>query len=264
MPIFLDTGNIKEIEKYLKMGIIRGVTTNPSILLKDGVTGGMNGIRARSAEIARLIDPLPLSVEVTTNDPLQMRSQAQELATMAPNIIVKITIHGPIGELENLEVIHELEGERNIRVNATAMMSAQQCLLAAMAGATYVSLFGGRIANMGYNPCEEITRLRKVLDNFNLKAKIIIGSTREVLNIIEWLGAGAHFVTVVPNLLEGMIVHPYSKETVRMFLADAAKIEVQLEADHSFPTEKRDDNKGEVLISHSKQKPVIQEHKAQV
>jgi transaldolase len=261
MPIFLDSGCLTEIEKYLKMGIIRGVTTNPTILLKDGVTGGMKGIRARSVEIARLIDPLPLSVEVTTNDPLQMRLQAQELAAMAPNIVVKITIHGPNGEQQNLEVIHELEGERGIRVNVTAMMSAQQCLLAAMAGATYVSLFGGRIANMGYNPCEEITKLRKVLDDFNLKAKIIIGSTREVLNVIEWLGAGAHFVTVVPNLLEVMIVHPYSKETVRMFLADAAKIETQTEVDHLLPTEETINNKRETVIAASKQKLVNQEHK---
>jgi transaldolase len=107
-------------------------------------------------------------------------------------------------------------------------MNAQQCLLAAMAGATYVSIFGGRVNNMGYNVCEEITRLRNLLDEFELKAKIIIGSTREILNIIEWLGAGAHFVTVTPNLLEGMIVHPYTKETVQMFLADATKTESQL------------------------------------
>jgi len=224
MPIFLDSGNLKEIEKYLKMGIIRGVTTNPTILLKDGVRGGMQGIKERSLKIARLIEPLPLSVEVTTNDLLQMRLQAQELASIASNIVVKITIHGPNGEMQNLEVIHELESERNIRVNATAMMSAQQCLLAAMAGASYVSLFGGRVANMGYNPSDEIVRLHKVLNVFNLKAKIIIGSTREVLNVIEWLVAGADFVTVAPHFLEGMIVHPYSKETVRQFLEDAAKI----------------------------------------
>ena len=228
MPIFLDTGNLKEIEKYLKMGIIRGVTTNPTILLKDGVTGGMKGVKARSVEIAKMIAPLPLSVEVTTNDPPKMLQQAQELAALAPNINVKITIHGPNGELQNLEVIHELEEVRNIRINVTAMMSAQQCLLAAMAGATYVSLFGGRVNNMGYNCCEEIAKLRQVLDDFNLKAKIIIGSTREVLNVIEWLGAGAHYVTVAPNLLEGMIVHPYTKETVQMFLADAAKTEEKL------------------------------------
>ena len=225
MPIFLDSGNIKEIEKFFKMGIIRGVTTNPTILLKDGVTGGMKVIKERSVEIARMIAPYPLSVEVTTNDPQKMLEQAQEFAGWANNINVKVTIHGPNGELQNLEVIHELEEKRDIRINVTAMMSAQQCLLAAMAGATYVSLFGGRVNNMGYNACEEISKLRQVLDDFDLKAKIIIGSTREVLNVIEWLGAGAHYVTVAPNLLEGMIVHPYTKETVQMFLADAAKAE---------------------------------------
>jgi len=228
MPIFLDTGNLKEIKKYLKMGIIRGVTTNPTILLKDGVTGGLKGVKAHSVEIARMIYPLPLSVEVTTNDPPKMLEQAQELAALAQNINVKITIHGPTGELQNLEVVHELEQKHNIRINVTAMMSAQQGLLAAMAGATYVSIFGGRVNNMGYNVCEEITKLRQALDDFDLKAKIIIGSTREVLNVIEWLNAGAHFVTVTPNLLESMIVHPYTKETVKMFLADAAKTEAKI------------------------------------
>jgi transaldolase len=210
------------------MGIIRGVTTNPTIMLKEGVTGGIKGVLIRSGEIARLITPLPLSVEVTTNDTVKMIEQAQELAAIAKNINVKITIHGPAGELNNLEVIHELEEKRKIRVNATAMMSAQQCLLAAMAGATYVSLFGGRINNMGYNTCDEITKLRNILDEFEFKAKIIVGSTREILNVIEWLGAGAHYVTVVPNILEGMITHPYTKETVQMFLADAAKTEAKL------------------------------------
>ena len=228
MPIFLDTGSLKEIDKFLKMGIIRGVTTNPTIMLKEGVTGGIKGVLIRSGEIARLITPLPLSVEVTTNDTAKMIEQAQELAAIAKNINVKITIHGPAGELNNLEVIHELEEKRKIRVNATAMMSAQQCLLAAMAGATYVSLFGGRINNMGYNTCDEITKLRNILDEFEFKAKIIVGSTREILNVIEWLGAGAHYVTVVPNILEGMITHPYTKETVQMFLADAAKTEAKL------------------------------------
>ena len=227
MPIFLDTGNPKDIERFLKMGIIRGVTTNPTILLRDGVKGGLKGVKVRTAEIARMIEPLPLSVEVTTNDPKKMLQQAQELAGIAPNINVKITIHGPNGELDNLEVVHELEQKHNIRVNVTAMMSAQQCLLAAMAGASYVSLFGGRVNNMGYNACDEISKLRHVLNDFSLKAKIIVGSTREVLNVIEWLGAGAHFVTVIPSLLEGMIVHPYSKETVQMFLADAAKAETE-------------------------------------
>ena len=225
MAIFLDTGSISEIEKFMKMGIIRGVTTNPTILVKDGITGGKEAIKKRSIEIANLINPYPLSVEVTTNDYEKMIEQAREYATWAKNINVKITIHGPEGELENLEVISELSKKYKIPVNATAMMSAQQCLLAAMSGATYVSLFGGRVNNMGYNSCDEIRKLRKVLDYQKLTAKIIIGSTREVLNVIEWLEAGADIVTVTPDLIKGMIVHPYSKETVQMFLRDAAKNE---------------------------------------
>jgi len=223
MAIFLDTGNLDEIKTYHKMGIIRGVTTNPTILLKCGVTGGMEGIKNRTLEIAELIHPYPLSVEVTTNNRDEMITQAKEFAKWADNINVKITIHGPNGELENLEVIHELEAEHDVRVNVTAMMSAQQCLLAAMAGASYVSLFGGRVNNMGYDSRLEITKTREVLDKLDLKSQIIIGSTREVLNIFEWLLAGAHIVTCTPNLIKGMIVHPYSKETVQMFLDDAIK-----------------------------------------
>ena len=151
--------------------------------------------------------------------------QAKELASWAENIVVKITIHGPNGELDNLEVVHELGTKHDIRVNVTAMMSAQQCLLAALAGATYVSMFGGRVNNMGYNAIEEIKKLRRLLNDFNLRSKILVGSTREVLNVVEWLHAGAHVVTVLPKLLTGMIVHPYTKETVKMFLADAARTE---------------------------------------
>ncbi len=230
MGIFLDTGNFSEIERFHRMGVLRGVTTNPTILFKEGVTGGMKGIEDRSRHIAKLIAPYPLSVEVTTAAREEVLRQARAFASWGDNIVVKVTVHGPEGELENMEVIHELETRHDIRVNVTAMMSAQQCFLAAMAGASYVSLFGGRVNNMGYNVCGEVTKLRRVLDQFGLKAQIIVGSTREVLNVIEWLEAGAHIVTVVPSLLEGMLVHPYTKETVRMFLQDGAKLESKLKA----------------------------------
>ena len=223
--IFLDTGRIDEIRKYHAQGIIRGVTTNPTILRKDGVTGGWSGIEKRSKEIAALIDPLPLSVEVTTNDLEGMLDQAREFTAWAGNINVKIPIHGPDGGTENLRLVNELEKRHNIRVNVTAMMSAQQCLLAAMAGATYVSIFGGRINNMGYDSRQEVKRLRSLLESFGSPAKIIVGSTREVLNIVEWFEAGADIVTAAPSLLEGMLVHPYSKETVKMFLQDAERLQ---------------------------------------
>jgi transaldolase len=221
MAIFLDTGKIEEIEKYLNMGVIRGVTTNPTILAKCGVTGGKDAVKKRSMAIAALVAPYPLSVEVISNDPKVMLQQAQEFSGWAENINVKIPIHGPNGELHNLEIVHHLEKTLNIRINVTAMMSAQQCFLAALAGATYVSLFGGRVNNMGYNCVAEIRKLRALLERFELKSRIIVGSTREVLNVIEWLEAGAHIVTATPNLLEGMLVHPFSKETVQMFLKDA-------------------------------------------
>ena len=221
MAIFVDSGKIEEIQKFMQMGLLRGVTTNPTILLNAGVSGGMKEIKKRAIEIARIIHPYPLSIEVTTNDKEEMIKQAQDFAQWADNINVKIAIHGPNGELSGLEVTHILENKYKIPVNVTAMMSAQQCLLAAMAGATYVSLFGGRINNMGYNCIEEIKKIRKLIDDFNFKAKIIVGSTREILNIVEWLAAGAHIVTATPELIKGMIIHPYSKETVKKFLNDA-------------------------------------------
>ncbi len=224
MAIMLDTGKIELINKYHEMGIIRGVTTNPTILLKDGVTGGMDAIKERSIQIANIIDPYPLSVELTTNDPKDMIIQAKEFAKWAKNIVVKVTIHGPEGELENMRVIKELE-QSGVMVNVTAMMSAQQCFLAAMAGASYVSIFCGRVNNMGHDSRQEVARLRNLLDQFDLDAKIIAASTREVINVVEWLEAGAHFVTVLPQFLDSMIVHPYSKETVKMFLDDAKKAE---------------------------------------
>lgn len=222
--IFLDTGKLDEIQKLHEMGIIRGVTTNPTLLAKEGVTGGWPGIEKQIRQISSLVDPLPVSVEVTTNEPEEMLWQARQFSGWAKNINVKIPIHGPEGGTENLKLVHELETVHDIRVNVTAMMSAQQCLLAAQAGATYVSLFGGRVNNMGYDSRQEIRRLRGLLDAFGSPAKIIVGSTREVLNIVEWFEAGAHIVTAAPALIEGMLVHPYSKETVQMFLKDGARL----------------------------------------
>ncbi len=223
--IFLDTGRLEEIRKYHALGIVRGVTTNPTILVKEGVAAGWPNVEKRCKEIAQLVDPLPVSVEVTTNEADDMLTQARLFAGWAKNINVKIPIHGPQGGTENLKLVHELETREKIRVNVTAMMSAQQCLLAAMAGATYVSLFGGRVNNMGYDSRQEVRRLRGLLDAFGSPAKIIVGSTREVLNIVEWFEAGADIVTAVPQLLDTMLVHPYSKETVQQFLSDGARLE---------------------------------------
>ena len=224
MPIFIDTGNFEKIKKFNEMGIIRGVTTNPTILSKEGIVKNLKDLEKLSKDISNLIFPHPLSLEVTSNDELEMIDQAKVFSSWSENINVKITIHGPNGELENLKVINRLENELDIRVNVTAMMSAQQCLIASLSGATYVSIFGGRVNNMGHDSKNEIKLIRSLLDNLDLSSKIIVGSTREIFNVIEWLNAGAHIITCTPNIIEGMIVHPYTKETVQMFLNDSKKI----------------------------------------
>ena len=227
MPIFLDTSIADEIKYFHKLGIIRGVTTNPSIISRDMIDNKDLNLKDYFISLANLISPLPLSIEVTSNELNEMIDQSLEFSSWAKNINVKITIHGPKGELENIEVIHILENKHNLRVNVTAMMSAQQGLIASLAGASYVSLFGGRVNNMGYNSIDEIKKLRKLIDFHQLKSKIIIGSTREVLNIVEWLVAGADIVTCAPQFIKQMIIHPYTKETVQMFLNDAKNIQIK-------------------------------------
>ena len=217
--IFLDSANINEIRKFNRLGIIRGVTTNPSIMKKDGISD----IFGTLEQIVEEMTPYPVFAEITTNDsPIVMIHEAVNLREYLGNTVgIKIPIHGPNGELFNLEVIRELEKYKGVIVNATACMSAQQCLLAAMSGASYVSLFGGRINNTGINCIDEIKKIRKLFDRFDINSKLILGSTREVLNITEWLEKGADFVTVTPDLLEKAIINPSTKEVVSQFLSDA-------------------------------------------
>ena len=219
--LFLDTGKLEEIEKYSVLGLLDGVTTNPTIMKKDGVIGGFKAIKERSIAIAKLIAPRPLSVECASpeGDKEEMLDQAMEFASWAENINVKVTITDQKG-VSNTDVITTL-ANRGIAVNATAMMSVSQCLLAAKAGAKYVSIFSGRIANMGYDPVPETLKLREMLDRFGLDAQIIAASSREAFNVLQWWEAGAHIVTVTPNLLGPCIDHPYTRETVAMFDRDA-------------------------------------------
>lgn len=220
--LFLDTGDLAEIEKYLKLGILDGVTTNPTIMKKSGVTGGFAAIKDRSIAIAKMIELFPLSVETSSpeGDEQEILAQAREFAKWASNINVKVTITDQKGK-PFLGVIKQLADE-GIKVNATAMMSVSQCFLAAKVGAKYVSIFAGRVANMGNDPRKEIYDLRNLLDRTGLKAQIIAASSRESLNVVEWWKAGAHIITVTPNLLKHCIDHPYTIDTVKLFDGDAA------------------------------------------
>jgi transaldolase len=224
MDIYIDSASIAKIRRWLDMGVINGVTTNPSIMFSDGVYDAEGGAK----KIATLIDPMPLSVEVTTNDLGKMVDQAHIFASWAPNIVVKIPQETQDG-LPCYGVIHQLEKD-GIKVNATAALSLGQVILAAKAGASYISIFVGRLADEGGNAPEVIRNAVEWLEHWNLKSKIIIGSIRSVADILSSAINKAHIITIPPQFLDKMSDHKFTRETVRQFTNDAAKaIEMMME-----------------------------------
>jgi transaldolase len=217
VEIFIDSANVSEIQKWVDMGVADGVTTNPSIMLKDGVYD----IERGSREIAVLIGSRPLSVEVTTNDLDEMLRQAREFSSWAPNIVVKIPHITPDGE-PCYGVVRQLESE-GIRVNATAALSLGQVIPAAKAGATYISIFAGRVADEGGDAAEVIRTSAKWLEHWVYRSKIVAGSIRSVGDIISAAQAGAHIITIPPQFLAKMVDHRYTRETVRQFTRDAER-----------------------------------------
>lgn len=217
MEIFIDSADTEEIEKWLKMGIADGVTTNPSIMLKDGVYDVEDGAK----EIAALIHPSPISVEVTTNDLDEMMIQAQAFTSWAPNIVIKIPQETQDG-VPCYGVIHQLESE-GIEVNATVALSLGQVILSAKAGATYISIFAGRVGDEGGNAFEVIRSSVEWLERWKFKSKIIIGSIRSVADVLQAAMAGAHIITIPPQFLTRMADHKYTRDTVKQFIDDSAK-----------------------------------------
>jgi len=214
MQIFADTADLKEIRTWLDFGVIDGVTTNPTILLANGVYQ----LREGTVEIAKLLGDKPVSVEVVTDEPDEMYAQAVDMAGWAPNIAIKIPVITTQGE-PCLGVISALN-KAGIKVNATACLSFNQAMLAAKAGATYVSLFAGRISDEGADATQVIRHTADWLKTWNLPSKIIVGSIRETVNVQDAALAGAHIVTVPPKFLRQMVDHKYSRFTVAQFLAD--------------------------------------------
>lgn len=217
MEIFIDSASTTEIEKWLKMGVMDGVTTNPSIMLKDEVYD----MEVRAKEIANLINPRPLSVEVTTNDLDEMVAQAVKFAGWAPNIAIKIPQINQDG-VPCYGVIRQLES-KGIKVNATVAMSLGQVILAAKAGATYISIFAGRVGDEGGDASQVIRNSVEWLERWKYKNKIIVGSIRSVGDVLSAAIAGAHIITIPPQFLTKMADHKYTRETVRQFVEDAQK-----------------------------------------
>lgn len=217
MEIFVDSAVISEIEKWVGYGVADGVTTNPTLVLKAGV----RDLEAHQKRIASLIHPRPLSVEVTTNDLDEMVRQARTFAAWAPNIVVKIPIINADG-IPCLGVISTLSQE-DIRVNVTAMMSLGQLILATKAGATYVSIFAGRVADEGKDAAKLIREAAEWLRLWDYEARIIVGSIRGAIDIQQAAVAGAHIITIPPKMLRKMVDHKYTRATVDQFNADAQR-----------------------------------------
>ncbi|MDP8247389.1 MAG: transaldolase family protein [Candidatus Tritonobacter lacicola] len=209
MAIFIDSSNVAEVEEITKWGIISGATTNPKIICQDGLSGGLEGTIKKIVDIVKG----PVSVEVTEEDAAGMVEQAKEFAAWDPeNIVIKV----PIGQ-EGLKVVNTLENELGIKTNVTCMMSFNQAYLASLAGATYVSIFFGRIKDMGYDPREVIADTREMIDREELKAQIITGSIRHLMDVNEAFLAGAHIVTITPPILKKMTWNPRSETTIEEF-----------------------------------------------
>jgi transaldolase len=217
MEIFLDTANLDHIERWLKCGVVDGVTTNPSIMLRDG---GYD-LQQRALEIARLVEPRPVSVEVTTSDLDEIVRQARMYAEWARNIVVKMPVINEFGK-PCLGVVRDLERE-GVRMNVTACLSYGQALLGAKAGASYVSVFAGRVADEGGDARRLVRSVRDWLDLWGSPTKMIVGSIRSTMELQSTAQAGAHVVAVPPVILGGFVDHRYSRETVRKFNEDAAK-----------------------------------------
>jgi transaldolase len=217
VKIFVDSSDVKEIRKWDAQGVVDGVTTNPSIMLKEGVCDMEESTR----RVCALMGERPVSIEVTTNDHAEMIRQGRRFASWGDNVVVKIPVVNEFGD-SSLGVVHTLNKE-GIRVNATAILAFNQAMLAAKAGATYVSIFAGRIADEGGDASTVIRNVRHWLDEWGCRARIIVGSMRGPVDIQNAALAGAHIVTVPPQFLPKMIDHKYTRDTVRQFNRDAEK-----------------------------------------
>jgi len=225
VQIFLDSANYEEVRNWVRQGVLDGVTTNPSIMFKDGIYDLEEG----ACKLCELVGPdRPVSVEVTTNDPEDMIPQGREFSHWASNIVVKIPIINENGK-SCLETIKTLSGD-GIAVNCTAILSFNQAILAAKAGARYVSIFAGRVADEGNDPAVVIRNVRGWLDQWSSESRIIVGSIRTTMDIQNAALAGAHIITIPPQFLPKMLDHKYTRETVRQFNDDARKALDQIRA----------------------------------
>lgn len=212
MELFLDTAKIDEIRRAMEWGILDGVTTNPTHIAATG-----RRFREVVEEICALV-PGPVSLEVVGTTADEMVAEAQKLAKIGPNVVVKIpTI------VEGIKAATQL-AQMGIRTNLTLVFNAAQALLAAKAGATYVSPFVGRLDGIGHSGMEIVQQIQTIYGNYGYDTKIIVAAVRHPMHILEAALIGAQVVTSRLDVVEQLFHHPMTDVGLEQFLADWAKV----------------------------------------
>ena len=215
MKFFIDTANLQEIAEDNNMGILDGVTTNPSLMAKEGITGKSN-ILQHYINICNIVDG-PVSAEVIATDFEGMVREGEELAALHKNIVVKIPMIA-----EGLKAIKYFSN-KGIRTNCTLIFSPGQALVAAKAGATYISPFLGRLDDVSTDGLQLIEQIRVIYDNYAFDTEILAASVRHPMHIINCATIGADVMTGPLSAIKALVKHPLTDIGLQQFLADHAK-----------------------------------------
>jgi len=208
MKFFLDTANVEEIKKYAELGLVDGVTTNPTLVAKEG-----RDFYEVVKEICQVVDG-PVSAEVISTDAEGMVKEARELAKLADNIVIKIPM-----TKDGMKAVKILSAE-GIKTNVTLVFSPLQALLAAKAGATYVSPFVGRLDDIGHVGMKLIEDVVKIYKNYNIKTEVIVASVRHPWHVLEAAKIGADIATIPPAVMDKLFNHPLTDIGLERFLKD--------------------------------------------
>ncbi len=212
MKIFIDTANIEAIREANDLGIVDGVTTNPSLVAKEG-----KDFKKIIKEICSIVDG-PISAEAVSLDCKGILSEARELSKIHKNVVVKIPIIK-----EGLKAVKVLSKE-GIKVNVTLIFSASQALLAAKAGAAFVSPFIGRLDDISHVGMELIHQIKNIYDNYGFQTKIIVASIRNPLHVVDAALAGADIATIPPAVIDQLFKHPLTDIGIEKFLSDWKRV----------------------------------------
>lgn len=217
MKFFIDTANLAQIKEAESLGILDGVTTNPSLMAKEGITGEKN-IRNHYREICKIVSG-HVSAEVLSVDYDGMIREGRELADIDPLIVVKVPM-----TKEGIKAIKYFT-KLGIKTNCTLVFSVGQALLAAKAGATYVSPFLGRLDDVSTDGLALIAEIREVYDNYNFKTQILAASIRHTMHIIDCAKIGADVITAPLSAMEGLFKHPLTDLGLQKFIEDSKKLQ---------------------------------------